>query len=179
VVEKHLPDPIQSQITTADWRNLVKYRYVTKADLPFLEWEGEYSHLRRVYADTFQRMNQGLALMWLAELPLLKVIGQVFVQLITDNAQEAYIHAVRVRPEYRRTGIGSGLMCTAERELRKRDFRHTCLHVTYENTEARSLYQRLGYRVVAEVSGQWSYYDQYNRLQHVSEPGWRMQKDLV
>jgi ribosomal protein S18 acetylase RimI-like enzyme len=175
----HSPDAIQSQKIAVNLQNLVTIRYITKVDLPLLEWEGEYSHLRQVYAETFRRMSRGLALMWLAELPSNKVIGQVFAQLVTDDAHKAYIHAFRVRPEYRRTGIGSRLMDTAERELRNRRYRQACLNVTYENTAARRLYQRLGYRVVTEVSGQWSYYDQFDRLQHVSEPGWRMLKELV
>jgi ribosomal protein S18 acetylase RimI-like enzyme len=179
MAESHSLRSAQAQKTADDWRNLVSIRYVTKVDLPLLEWEGEYSHMRQVYAETYQRMNRGMALMWLAELPMKKVIGQIFAQLVTDDAHKAYIHAVRVRPEYRRTGIGSGLIHTAECELRQRGYQQTCLNVTYENTEARNLYQRLGYRVVAEGSGQWSYYDQFNRLRYVSEPGWRMQKELA
>lgn len=175
----HPTDTIQSQKTVVNRQNLVNIRYVTRVDLPLLEWEGEYSHLRQVYADTYRRSERGMALMWLAELPTQLVVGQVFAQLATDDEQKAYIHAFRVRPECRRTGIGSRLMDKAEGELRKRGYRQVCLNVTYENSAARRLYQRLGYREIAEVSGQWSYYDQNFILQQVSEPGWRMLKELV
>jgi hypothetical protein len=46
----------------------VNVRQVRRADLPDLEWDGEYTHFQRLYADIFQSANQGLAVLWLAEL---------------------------------------------------------------------------------------------------------------
>lgn len=178
MVETHKPNIESVSVPLHIWKSKVNIRFVEENDLTALEWEGEFSHLRRVYAETFERTGRGKALMYLAELPGHGVIGQVFAQLQSDTAHQAYIHAFRVRPEYRRMGIGSRLMSVIEGELKQRRFRRVALNVAIDNPDAKRLYLRRGYQVVEQVSGSWSYYDQFNRLQHVSEPSWRLVKKL-
>jgi ribosomal protein S18 acetylase RimI-like enzyme len=142
-------------------------RQARQSDLPALEWEGEFIHFRRLYYDVFQQTQRGEALMWLAELA---GIGLVRTR--------AYMHAFRVRPQYRAKGIGSLLLLNAEADLEKRGYRFICLNVGRENQGARRLYERYGYRVVAAEPGDWSYLDHHGVRQLVHEPAWRMEKDL-
>jgi len=163
----------------------VKIRQVTEQDLPAMEWEGEFSHLRRVYQDTYERTQKGLALMWIADLPNVGVLGQTFIQLIcdrpelADGKERAYMFSFRVRDQYRNHGLGSAIMRTIETDLVRRGFRYMTLNVARENTQAQQLYEKLGYQIVAPEPGIWSYPDQYGEWHTVVEPAWRMQKLLI
>lgn len=159
-------------------------RKLTAADLPALEWDGAYTHFRRVYAEAYQFQQKGKSVLWVAELPSVGVIGQAFVQLLgarpelADGFSRAYIYSVRVRPPYRNLGIGSRLMQTAEANLVAFGFAYATLNVSKENPMARQLYERLGYRVIADEPGDWSYLDHRGRRRTVHEPSWRMEKTL-
>ena len=48
--------------------NPVFIRQAEKADLAALEWDGEYTHFRRLYADTYMMVEQGAAFIWIAEI---------------------------------------------------------------------------------------------------------------
>ncbi|NPV86862.1 MAG: GNAT family N-acetyltransferase [Anaerolineae bacterium] len=168
----------------AQWDTLITIRHATQNDLEALEWEGEYAHFRRVYADTYQRSQRGLSLLWVIDLPGKGIIGQAFVQLNSDRKElangtdRAYIFAFRIRPAFRRKGLGSYLLKFIENDLLQRGYTSATLNVAKDNPDARRLYERHGYQVVAEEPGQWSYPDQYGNWQRVNEPAWRMQKSL-
>jgi len=159
-------------------------RVITYEDLPDLEWDGEFTHYRRLYANAFQQQKKGETIMWIAELPEVGIIGQAFVQLVgsrpelADGFMRAYIYSVRVRPLYRNLGIGSQLMKIAEEDLIQRGFLYVTLNVGKDNLKAKQLYERLGYEVVADEPGNWSYQDHRGKRQSVHEPAWRMQKQL-
>ncbi len=159
-------------------------RCATRADLPALEWEGELIHFRRLFAEAFRQSELGNAIIWLAELTGVGVIGQVFVQMesidsgVADGKLRAYIYGFRVRSTYRGAGIGSHLLQTAEADLNQRGFQRVCLNVGRDNLDARRLYERMGYRVVAPEPGIWSYIDDRGRRRQVNEPAWRMEKEL-
>ncbi|MBI3158717.1 MAG: GNAT family N-acetyltransferase [Chloroflexi bacterium] len=159
-----------------DWRAGVQVRRVREADLPEMEWEGEYAHFRRVYRQVYERSLKGRALMWVADLPGIGLVGQVFVQM--DGRKPAYVHGFRVRPEFRGQGLGGLLMDVLEDDLARRGIRLAALNVVDGNAGARRFYERRGYRVVAADPGQWTYIDQYGVEQEVNEPGWRMMKKL-
>lgn len=162
----------------------VNIRYATRADLSALEWNGEYAHFRRLYRDIYQSSLKGEAVLWVAELKGVGIIGQLFVQLISvrrdlaDGVQRAYIYGFRIRPAFRGHGLGTRMMRVAEEDLLKRGFRWAVLNVGRENMEARQLYERLGYQVVAAEPGRWSYLDDQGVLREVNEPAWRMEKEL-
>lgn len=164
--------------------NQIIIRQVTQDDLPALEWEGQYKHFRRLFKHAFRRARDGKAVLWIAELPGEGLIGQIFVQLVThrselaDGKARAYIYAFRVRPEYRGEGLGTLLLETVEEDLNRRGFRRVCLNVGRDNLDARRLYERLGYSVVAAEAGIWSYIDHRGRRRQVHEPAWRMEKEL-
>jgi ribosomal protein S18 acetylase RimI-like enzyme len=166
------------------WASQVRIRPVEKEDLPGLEWNGELVHFRRLFADIYRSMKKGKATMWAAELEQVGIIGQLFVQLnsarieLADGANRAYIYGFRIQPEYRGFGLGTRMMSIAEKDLLRRGFRRVTLNVSQVNVDARRLYERLGYRVVALEPGRWSYKDHRGRLQKVSDPSWRMEKRL-
>jgi ribosomal protein S18 acetylase RimI-like enzyme len=176
---------MESTLTTAPaWLQQVRVRRMESADLPALEWNGEFAHYRRLYFDAFSRMQAGLAIHWVAELPGAGIIGQVFIQLICDRPEladgfdRAYLYSFRVKPAYRGCGVGARVLNTVSVDLRKRHFRILTLNVAKENIAARRLYERDGFRVVAHEPGVWSYTDHEGILHHVEEPAWRMEKKL-
>jgi len=162
----------------------VRYRQLGKADLPALEWGGQYKHFRRLYADIFKAMCQGKSLMWVAELKTVGVIGQLFVQLsggrkeLVDGITRSYIFSFRIKNAYRQLGLGSNFLKVVEAELVKRRYIWVTLNVGRNNPSARRFYERHRYRVVAAEPGRWSYLDDQGKRRHVHEPSWRMQKRL-
>jgi ribosomal protein S18 acetylase RimI-like enzyme len=167
------------------WVSQVQIRPATLADLPGLEWDGEYSHFRRVYADAYQRMVDGKSVLWVADLPGTGIIGQVFIQLncdrgeLADGLDRAYFYSFRIRPAYRRAGLGTRIMQVVEKDLIQRGFRTVTLNVAKDNFDAQRLYLRHGYRIVAPEPGIWNYPDQYGIWHRVEEPAWRMEKELA
>lgn len=174
-----------SPLNPRDWKSDLIIRHITSKDLAALEWEGEYTHFRRVYNQVYNRMRHGLALMWAAEQRPMGIIGQAFVQFtqsskITqpDVQDHAYVHSFRVKPKYRHKGIGTALMNTLEDDLIKRGFITVSLNVSRSNDYAGRFYARRGYTIQESVSGEWTYYDHKGVLKHQNEPGWRMFKQL-
>lgn len=166
------------------WVDETRIRLIQESDLPGLEWEGEYTHYRRVYSDAYRRFVQGLGLMWVAEWPPVGLVGQVFIQLECDRPElcngidRAYLYAFRIRPAFRSNGLGSKMMDVVENDLRLRAFQWITLNVARENTQAQQLYYRRGYRIVAPEPGRWTYVDDQGHIREVVEPAWRMEKRL-
>ena len=175
--------------TSADpvpaWVSQVAIRPVKQTDLPTLEWDGEYAHFRRLYADIYQSTRDGRALMWVAELSRNEIIGQIFVQLksnrteLADGVQRAYIYGFRIKPDYRRNGLGTRMLWVVENELAHRKFNIVNLNVSRDNIEARRLYEQNGYELVGLDPGIWSYLDPEGVKREVHEPAWRMEKLLL
>lgn len=159
-------------------------RQAEKDDLVDLEWNGEYTHFRRLYADTYMMVEQGKAVIWIAEINGSGLIGQCFVSLkgnrpeLADGTVRAYIYGFRVQAQFRNQGIGSRIMHTVEDDLRTRGFQQVTLNVGKDNHDARRFYDRLGYLVAGEDPGRWSYIDDKGIRRDMHEPAWRMVKDL-
>lgn len=174
-----------SSTTTPEWLAQIQVREVTEADLAALEWDGEYTHFRRLYEEIFKSAGQGKAVLWLAEIPGQQVIGQLFVQLasnrteLADGFRRAYIYGFRIKELYRGQGLGTFMLQIAENDLTARGFRWVTLNVGRDNPKARQLYERCGYKVVAAEAGEWSYLDHRGERQFVHEPAWRMEKRLA
>ena len=162
----------------------ITIRKLEYADLPELEWDGEFIHFRRLYIHAYQQQNKGAAILWVADLAGHGIIGQAFVQLIgsrpelSDGVNRAYIYSVRVRSPYRNLGIGSQIMQHVEKNLLQQGFSYATLNVSKDNPNAQRFYERMGYLVIAHEPGRWSYIDHEGRRRHVNEPSWRMQKKL-
>lgn len=171
-------------VDSADILTMVKVRPVTAQDLPALEWDGEYTHFRRLYAEAYRRVVSGEAIMWMAELPEVGIIGQVFIHLrserteLADGKHRAYLYGFRVRSQYQNLGVGTHMMKVVESDLEARGFRSVVLNVARDNPDAMRLYQRLGFRIIGADPGRWSYIDHMGKRVDVVEPAWRMQKNL-
>ncbi len=160
-------------------------RLVKQSDLRRLEWEGEYTHFRRLYEQAYKRAEVGRALLWVLDRRQ-RLIGQVFVLLksevdrkLADGRKRAFVHSFRVREAYRNRGLGGQLMQHAEADLIARNFRWVTLNVARDNLAAIRFYERTGYEKVARDEGLWSYIDHLGRRHDVHEPSWRMRKDLL
>ncbi|MBN2147494.1 MAG: GNAT family N-acetyltransferase [Anaerolineales bacterium] len=167
-----------------------------RSDLLAMEWEGEYLHFRRLYADTYKMMENGYGKIWVAEwgedgaphrvekYDQSRLLGQLFVSYkgarseLADGSVRAYVYGFRIRPTYRNQGLGTQMMLVAENDLLERSFRIVTLNVARSNQAALRFYERLGYYVVAEDPGRWSYIDHTGSRREVHEPAWRMEKML-
>jgi len=162
----------------------INIRRMTREDLPALEWDGEFTHFRNVYKSVYNRMQQGTADAWVAESPQAEIIGQVFLQYLSDRPEladgwnRAYLYSFRIKPLYRNLGLGSFMLGVLEKSLINRHFHRLTLNVARDNLDAIRLYKRLGFHIVAEEPGTWSYIDHKGNWQTVEEPSWRMEKQL-
>ncbi len=158
-------------------------RPAVEADLPGMEWEGEYRPYRRVYRHVMEEMQLGKRLMLVAENDSF-VVGQVFIQFNAHRADihqgffSAYLHAFRVRPAFRNRGIGTRLILEAESILRDAGYERVVIAAAEENCSARRLYERLGYSIYKNDPGRWSFIDHRGKLQNVYEPSVLLEKWL-
>lgn len=164
--------------------NHLNIRLLEERDLPALEWEGEYTHFRRLYREIFSNTKLGKSLMWVVESRDDGLIGQVFVQFhsarleLANGVDRAYLYSFRIKPHFRNLGIGSKLLYCVENYLIKRNFRWATLNVARDNPLGIKFYKRNGYKIIAAEKGDWTYQDDLGRAREVHEPAWRMQKDL-
>ncbi|MCZ7542636.1 MAG: GNAT family N-acetyltransferase [Anaerolineae bacterium] len=98
-------------------------RLATEADLPKLEWYGQFAHFRRLYRQTFAQQVEGRRLMLVADVNGFPV-GQIFVSLeggflnLYGSEPQGYLYALRVMEPFQRKGLGTTLVHAAEAELR-------------------------------------------------------------
>lgn len=168
----------------AEWLHKITIRHIQRSDLPALEWDGEYKHFRRVYADAFTRFEKGQSILWAAEHTDHGIIGQVFIQLICDRPElgdghcRAYLYSFRIKPDYRGQGLGTRILTVVENDLRQRGYDYVTLNVAKDNPDALRMYQRNGYKVIAHEPGVWWYPDEHGDWHQVREPAWRMEKRI-
>lgn len=161
----------------------VHLRLATRTDLPRLEWFGQYTHFRNLFRRAFREQQQGRRLMLIADCNDYP-IGHIFIQLISpetriaDGSRRAYFYSLRVMPMFRGHGIGTRLILDAEERVRARGFHTTTIAVAKTNERARTLYERLDYRVFRDDPGQWSYVDHTGTRRYVNEPCWILEKHL-
>ena len=156
-------------------------REAVETDLPALEWDGEYERFRLVYRRAMTEAKKGRQVLLLADYNNL-IVGQIFILLNTVNADPrpqpytGYLYSFRVKTDYRNQGIGSSLIENAENVLLERSFRRVLIGVAKENRDARRLYQRHGYKIVADDPGEWTFIDHNRQVQHVVEPTFILEK---
>lgn len=161
-----------------------RIREATEEDLLGLEWEGEYSRYRQLYQKSMKDARKGRRILLVSEAEE-KLIGQIFIQLYTIPSDPlrlpatGYLYSFRVRPEYRNMGIGTSLVRNAEKKLLQLAFRRVLIGVAKENRDARRLYERLGYKILAEDPGEWSFIDDKNSEHLVHVPTYIMEKILT
>jgi len=159
-------------------------RKVKFADLPLLEWDGEFLHFRKLYENVYQRTLKHRAVMWMADTKAEALVGQLFIQLnsrrtdLADGSFRAYLFGFRIKPAFQSLGIGGAMLAKAERELAQKHFRRICLNVVRTNERARVFYERHGYRIIGPDPGLWHYEDNEGVWHDLEEPAWRMEKEL-
>jgi len=165
-------------------RENIKIRPLLDKDLTALEWEGEFKHFRNLFKDLVEKVEKGGAKAWIVENDQKYMIGQVFLQTRSDRLEladgwnRAYLYSFRIRPEYRSFGIGSRMIKVLESYLIEKGYTRVTLNVARDNLAAIRLYHRLGFKIVAEEPGIWSYPDDLGAWQTIEEPSWRMEKTL-
>jgi ribosomal protein S18 acetylase RimI-like enzyme len=162
----------------------ITIRKATRRDVNRLEWHGEYAHFRRLFQRSYHEQEKGNRLMLVAvtnEFP----IARLFIQmngrneLIADGKRRAYLYSFHVMEMFQGRGIGSRLLHVADTLLRRRGFQSVTIAVAMDNPDALRLYQRRGFRIFAEDSGEWHYFDQHGERQDVHEPCWLLEKNLA
>jgi ribosomal protein S18 acetylase RimI-like enzyme len=166
-------------INTSD----VHIRHANEADLPALEWGGEYRRYRHIYRRAMEEARQGRRILFVAEVDG-EIVGQIFIQLNPNRSRRkgklttGYLQSFRIKPQFRNRGIGTRLIEQAEEVLKERGFQRAVIAVAQDNLDARRLYERQGYSVFTQDPGEWSYIDDKGLLQHVSERAYLMEKRL-
>ncbi len=161
----------------------VLIRHATEADLPALEWDGEYRKYRRVYRRAMEDARRGRRILFVAEIGD-EIVGQIFVQFSRQRshkggrASTGYLQSFRIKPPFRNHGIGTRLICEAEDALIERGHKRVVIAVAQGNQDARRLYERNGYSIFREDPGEWSFIDDQGTPQYISEPAYLMEKEL-
>jgi ribosomal protein S18 acetylase RimI-like enzyme len=169
---------------TADWLLNVAIREASEGDLPALEWGGELVHFRNLFRQIYENTLAGKAVIWVADLSNVGLIGQLFVQLISqrqelaDGFDRGYIYGFRIKPDYRNFGLGTLMLKSVENDLHQRNYKWITLNVGQENQAALSFYQRYGYQIIGVEPGRWTYIDHLGAQREVNEPAWRMEKSI-
>ena len=129
-------------------------RRATKTDRQLLrrlweEFEEELDHppyLRETWEEAWDDLSDtvrdGVAL--IAEQDG-NAVGFIFCVLGDRGRQTAHVTDIYVRPEARGQGIGRALLAEVVEPARAAGFDHVSLEVMLRNTEARHLYERLGF----------------------------------
>lgn len=161
----------------------IQFRLATEADLPKLEWHGQFAHFRPLFRKAFQEQKLGRRAMLIADCQDFP-IGHIFVQLArskmsySDDEARAYLYSLRVMEMFQGQGIGTRLIQMAEGLIRDRGLEWVTIAVGKQNIGALRLYERLGYEIYTDDPGRWSYRDHQGIVRHVNEPSWLLQKRL-
>lgn len=136
----------------ADREAFVEQRIALLSSLGELAAGADIDRLRRETRAAFDEgLASGDAVAWLAVDGAGLVLGSAvllavrrFPSLQNPSRREGYLAHMYVRPEARRSGIGSALLEAAVRESRRRGLLRLRLHST---AEGRELYDRCGFRL--------------------------------
>jgi len=168
---------------SSETKHKLVIRNLREADLPALEWDGEYRHFKRLYRQMYEQMRRGRRLMLIAEFDD-DIIGQAFIQFFIHRDElekpiiPGYLHAVRVKPPFRNRGIGTQMIRIAEQVMAHKGMNCSVIAVEIDNLAALRLYERLGYERFAEDDGAWSYVDHRGERRFVSQPAHLLKKHL-
>lgn len=161
----------------------ITVRIAQLADIPRLEWYGQYAHFRTLFQRAYIEQRQGRRSILVADCQGFP-IGHIFIQYnsknpaIAEQDRRAYLYSFRVMEMFQRMGVGTRLITEAENILHERGYTTATIAVSKTNYAAQRLYERLGYKVFAQDSGQWSYIDHTGQTRHVNDPCWILEKNL-
>lgn len=161
----------------------ISVRLATPEDLPRLEWFGQFAHLRRIMSQTLQDQSRGNRFMLVAEFntyPIGTISAHILRgDLLQPRRRRVYFYSLRVLEMFQGRGIGSLLLNTAENQARSRGCVIASIAAAKHNQAACGLYQRRGYHIIGEDSGEWSYIDHLGKMRQIHEPCWILEKALT
>ena len=169
---------------TEDWLDRVVIRLIREADLPELEWDGEYSRYRKVYREVYRNFEKGLSLPFVAETPEDGIVGQVFLTRkepnpsYTSRSRYFFLSSFRIKPAFRDQGLGGRLMDVCFREVRSHRLRDIFLNCARENNRARRCYEKHGFRVIRLDEGNWTYVNDEGLVVTEMQSAYVMRKTL-
>jgi ribosomal protein S18 acetylase RimI-like enzyme len=150
----------------------VDVRPLTAEDLPLVQQalppEHPEAHVRRLSDQRAGRVTYLVA--WAGH----QAVGHAIVRwggttnpelrwLLDVREPHPYLEALLVHPAYRSRSIGSQILEASEELVRSRGRHQLGLAVAVDNSRARTLYRRLGYRDlgIGEFANAWSYVDEH------------------
>jgi GNAT superfamily N-acetyltransferase len=122
----------------------VVVRRCRRPDLPLLEWDGEFTPARALFAQLFALARRGAIVMLVAGCAR-EHLGQIWIDL-ARTPPGALLWALRVKPTWRGRGVGTQLIMVAEQVAASLARPWAEIEVEPGNLRARALYERLGYR---------------------------------
>jgi ribosomal-protein-alanine N-acetyltransferase len=109
-------------------------------------------------------LNHPQSIAWVAEEPA-GILG--FVLAHVENATRAHVLTLDVVPAARQCSIGTSLMDTLHRELRRRKIEATILEVGIQNVPAQRLYEKLRYQYLRILPGYYHGREDAYQMAHV------------
>ncbi len=167
-----------------NWIDSVNIRLMNEADLPAIEWDGEYKRYRKVYREIYRGFLSGRSTPWIAEIGESGIIGQVFLTEKQPHSEYCpdqpymFLSSFRVKPAYRNLGLGTLLLKTSEITTRDKNIHYIFLNCAKANQRSRSFYERNGFTTVRDDPGRWSFIDDEGNIREEVEPAWVMKKHL-
>jgi GNAT superfamily N-acetyltransferase len=132
----------------------VTIRACRAADLPKLEWFGDFRHHRAIIREAFELQARGEALMLVADAGGFP-IGQAWLQLRRGSVPMVW--AVRVLEPFQNRGVGARLMSALEKAAALLGHSELQLGVEQDNPKARAFYECLGWGVAGERRESYEY----------------------
>lgn len=169
---------------TEEWLDHVTIRLMKEADLPALEWDGEYTRYRKVYQEVWRNSQRGISLPYVAETPEDGIIGQVFLTRKDPNPSYSprsryfFISSFRIKPEFRDRGLGDRMIRICFQEVRNHRLRDIFLNCSADNDRARRFYEKHGFRIVRLDKGKWSYVNHEGLVVSEKQSAYLMRKTL-
>ena len=169
---------------TETWLDQVTIRLLREADLPELEWEGEYSRYRRVYQEVYKNSQKGISFPYVAETAENGIIGQVFLTLKEPNpgyngrSRYFFLSSFRIREPFRDRGLGDLLLQVCEKEVRAHRLRDIFLNCSTDNDRARHFYERHSFRIVRIDEGNWTFINAEGMVVSEKQSAYLMRKTL-
>ena len=167
-----------------DWLDHVTIRLIKEADLPALEWDGEYTRYRKVYQEVWRNSQRGISLPYVAETPEDGIIGQVFLTRKDPNPSYSprsryfFLSSFRIKPVFRDRGLGDRMIRLCFQEARNHRLRDIFLNCSSDNDRARRFYEKHGFRIVRLDEGKWSYINPEGLVVTERQSAYLMRKTL-
>jgi len=159
-------------------RPQVTIRSCQREDLQDLEWFGLFTPHRELILRAFERQENGDNVMLVAVVNSFPV-GQVWIDLVRKvQASIGILWALRVMPPFQTLGIGTRLITMAEGVLKDEGFAVAEIGVEKDNLNAKRLYEKLGYQIVADNIEEWNYITPEGSTIHEVDDEWIMHKSI-